>query len=61
MLYPLSYEGASAQFSDLRVDPRWQGATRFDLRCSYRQAGATSTRAPAAAESVCRRRRSTLN
>lgn len=32
MLYPLSYEGASAQFSDLPVDPRWQGATRFDLR-----------------------------
>lgn len=28
MLYPLSYGGASAQSSDLRVDPAWQGVAR---------------------------------
>jgi hypothetical protein len=32
MLYPLSYEGARAQSSDLRVHPCWQGAVRVDLR-----------------------------
>jgi hypothetical protein len=31
LLYPLSYEGASAQSSDLRVDPGWQGLARVDL------------------------------
>lgn len=49
MLYPLSYEGASAQFSDLRGGLRWQGATRFDLRFPGRRAQAATTRAPAAA------------
>ena len=32
MLYPLSYEGARAQSSDLRVGPEWQGVARADLR-----------------------------
>jgi len=31
LLYPLSYEGAKAWFSDLRVDLRRQGVTRVNL------------------------------
>ena len=42
MLYPLSYEGARAQSSDLLVDPGWQGAARVDLR-SPRWSGRTTT------------------
>jgi hypothetical protein len=29
MLYPLSYEGARAQSSDLRAHLRWQGSPTF--------------------------------
>ena len=44
MLYPLSYEGASAQSSDLRVDPGWQGLARVDLGRSARCGRASTTR-----------------
>ena len=33
MLYPLSYEGAKDESSDLQVDPRRQGVARINLRC----------------------------
>jgi hypothetical protein len=33
LLYPLSYEGARNQSSDLQGDPRRQGVARVDLRC----------------------------
>ncbi len=46
LLYPLSYEGASAQSSDLRVDPCWQGVTRVDLGQPGGSDWATSTRRP---------------
>ncbi|CCH15813.1 hypothetical protein MILUP08_40724 [Micromonospora lupini str. Lupac 08] len=38
MLYPLSYEGASGQCNDLRVDPRWQGATHVEPALTRRSA-----------------------
>jgi hypothetical protein len=46
MLYPLSYEGASAQSSDLRVDPGWQGVARVDLRCHRWPRRLPTTRRP---------------
>jgi hypothetical protein len=29
----MPYEGAKDQFSDLQVDPRWQGVALLNLRC----------------------------
>jgi hypothetical protein len=46
MLYPLSYEGAKDQSSDLHVHPGWRGVTRVDPPCPGQSRRPATTRRP---------------